>query len=182
MTQNSARTMDKTHIPQFNGAAYTTWALKIKFGLVEKRLISAVCDFKGRARVICPARVMSLAHGALLLLPLDDRAFSRTENAGEITTREDGIQKWLNMDLDTQALIVKYNGASKQTHIRNYDTAHEMWIALKTLYELQCDIEVANVHAQLSAIVMGESKKLMSMFGVCRKFIVFLIDCTSLST
>ena len=64
------------------------------------------------------------------------------------------------MDLDAQAFIVKYIGASEQTHIRNCDTAHEMWMALKTFYELQGDIEVANAHAQLSAIVMGESEEI----------------------
>ena len=78
--------MDKSHIPQFNGAAYTTWALKIQFGLVEKRLISAICDFKGRARVICPARILPLAQGDLSLLTLEDRVISRTENAADITT------------------------------------------------------------------------------------------------
>ena len=150
--------MDKTNIPQFNGAAYTTWALKIQFGLVEKRLISAVCDFKGRARVICPARIMPLAQGDLLLLSLEDRVIARDENGVDIIARETEIEKWLDMDLDAQAFIVKYIGASEQTHIRNCNTAHEMWTALKTFYELQGDIEVANAQAQLSAIVMGESE------------------------
>ena len=71
--------MDKTHIPQFNGAAYTTWALKIQFGLVEKRLITAVCDFKGRASVVCPARIMPLDQGELLLLTLEERVIARDE-------------------------------------------------------------------------------------------------------
>ena len=150
--------MDKTNIPQFNGAAYSTWALKIQFGLVEKRLITVVCDFKGRARVICPARIMPLAQGALLLLPLADRAVARDENGLDISAREAEIEKWLDMDLDAQAFIVKYIGASEQTHIRNCDTAHEMWTALETFYQLQGDIEVANAQAQLSAIVMGETE------------------------
>ena len=139
--------MDKTHIPQFNGAAYTTWALKIQFGLVEKRLITAVCDFKGRAIVVCPAHIMPLDQGELLLLTLEERVIARDEHTAEITARENAIQNWMDMDLDAQAFIVKYIGASEQTHIRNCDTAHEMWIALKTFYELQGDIEVANAHA-----------------------------------
>ena len=150
--------MDKTHIPQFDGASYTTWALKIQFGLVEKRLITAVCDFKGRARVVCPARIMPLAQGDLLLLTLEERVAARDENTAEIAARETEIQIWMDMDLDAQAFIVKYIGASEQTHIRNCDTAHEMWTALKTFYELQGDIEVANANAQLSAIVMGETE------------------------
>ena len=64
------------------------------------------------------------------------------------------------MDLDAQAFIVKYIGAYEQTHIRNCDTAHEMWTALKTFYELQGDIEVADAQAQLSTIVMGESEEI----------------------
>ena len=163
--------MDKTHIPQFNGAAYTTWALKIQFGLFEKRLISAVCDFKGRTRVIYSARIMALTQEALLLSPLEDRANNRTENAVELTTREDEIQKWLDMDPDAQVFILKYIGASKQTHIRNCNTAYEILRALKIFYELQGDIEVANAHAlPLSWVSL---KRSMFMFGVYRKFIVF---------
>ena len=116
--------MDKTHIPQFDGASYTTWALKIQFGLVEKRLITAVCDFKGRARVVCPARIMPLAQGDLLLLTLEERVVARDENTAEITARETEIQIWMDMDLDAQAFTVKYIGASELTHIRNCDTAH----------------------------------------------------------
>ena len=123
--------MDKTHIPQFHGAAYTTWALKIQFGLVEKRLITAVCDFKGRPRFIFPAHIMLLDQGELLLLTLEERVIARDEHAAEIITREDDIQKWMDMDLDAQAFIVKYIGASEQTHIRSCDTAHEMWMSLK---------------------------------------------------
>ena len=85
--------MDKTNIPQFNGATYTTWALKIQFGLVEKRLISAVCDFKGRARVICPARIMPLTQGDLLLFSLEDRVIARDDNGVDIIARETKIEK-----------------------------------------------------------------------------------------
>ena len=63
----------------------------------------------------------------------------------------------MDMDLDAQAFI----RASEQTHITSCDTAHEMWMSLKTFYEFQGDIEVANAHAQLSAIVMGESEDIV---------------------
>ena len=85
---------------------------------------------------------------------------ARNENAAEINAREADIHTWLDMDLDAQAFIVKYIGASEQTHIRNCDTAHEMWQSLKTYYELQGDIEVANAQAQLSAIVMEETEEI----------------------
>ena len=78
---------------------------------------------------------MPLAQGALLLLPLADRAIAREENGVDITAREAKIEKWLDMDLDAQAFFVKYIGASEQTHIRNCDTTHEMWTTLKTFYE-----------------------------------------------
>ena len=72
-------TMDKnqTNIPQFTGPSYTPWALEIQFGLAMERLITAVCDFKGRARTTCPDCINPLAQGALLLLPLADREIAR---------------------------------------------------------------------------------------------------------
>ena len=88
--------------------------------------------FKGRARVVCPACIMPLALGDLLLLTLEERVAARDENTAEIAARETEIQIWMDMDLDAQAFIVKYIGAAEHTHIRNCDTAHEMWTALKT--------------------------------------------------
>ena len=105
----------KSNIPQFTGAAYNSWAYKIQYGLVEKRLISAVCDFKGRAMVACPVPITPLAQGVLALLPAPDRTIARDENIYETTKRNSEIEKWLEMDLDAQA-IRSYNHQSLWFH------------------------------------------------------------------
>ena len=162
MTQILYVTMDKNQskILEFTGSSYTTWALKIQFGLSRERLISAVCDFKGRPRTTCPDRINPLAQGALLLLALEDREDARNAHTIDMKERDEEIQKWLDMDLGAQSFIVKFLGPSEQTHIRNCDIAHEMWMNLKSFYELQGDIEVANAQAKLSAIVMGETEEI----------------------
>ena len=64
----------------------------------------------------------------------------------------------MDLDLKAQSFIVKYLGASEHTHVRNCTYAWEMWVALKSFYELQGEIEVANASAQLSAIIMAEAE------------------------
>ena len=66
-----------------------------------------------RARVICPASIRPLAQGDLLLLTLEERIIARDEHTAERATRENEIQTWMDMDLDAQAFIVKYIGASE---------------------------------------------------------------------
>ena len=56
---------------------------------------------------------------------------------------------------------MKYLGASEHTHVRNCTYAWEMWAALKSFYEYQAEIEVANAHTQLSAIIMAESENII---------------------
>ena len=161
LRQYSAHGMEnKSYIPKFTGASYNNWAVKILYGLVEKRLISVVCEFKTRPKVDCPVPITPLAQGVLALLPAAERTIARDENASEVTVRNAEIEKWMELDLDAQAFIVKYLGASEQTHIRHCDTAAQMWESLKSFYELQGDIEIANAHAQLSAIIMGETEEI----------------------
>ena len=50
---------------------------------------------------------MPLAQRDLLLLSLEDRVIARDENGVDIIARETEIEKWLDMDLDAQAFIVK---------------------------------------------------------------------------
>ena len=149
---------NKSNIFQFSVAACTSWALQIHYGLVGKRLITAVYDFKGKTMVACPARITPLAQRVLALMFVADRAIARDDNLVKITNRECEIEKWLDMDVGAKAFIVKYVGASKSTHITDCNIAHDMWIALKSYYELQGDIEIANANAQLSAILMCETR------------------------
>ena len=44
--------------------------------------------------------------------------------------------------------------------MRNCETSFDMWESLKSFYELQGEIEIANATAQLSAIIMGEAEDL----------------------
>ena len=154
--------MDKnqSNIPEFTGSSYTTWALKIQYGLSRERLISAVCDFKGRPRTTCLDRINPLAQGVLLLLPMEEREDARNAHNLDMVRNDESIQKWLDMDLDAQSFRVKFMGDSEQIHIRGCDTAHEMWTNLKIFYEFQGDIEVANAQAKLSTIVMGETEEI----------------------
>ena len=147
-------------IPQFTGAAYQSWAFKLQFGLVEKDLHTVVCDFKGRARKPCPAVIGRLTQGELLLLPAGVRTATEQDRDADIDVRDAEIESWMDKDLKAQAFIVRYLGASEQTHVRNCDFAYQMWDALKTFYSLQGEIEIANAQAQLSAIVQSESEDL----------------------
>ena len=151
---------NKYTIPQFTGAAYQSWAFKLQFGLVEKDLHTVVCDFKGRTRKPCPAVIERLTQGELLLLAATARNASQQDRDSDIIARNVEIEAWMDRDLKAQAFIVKYLGASEQTHVRNCDFAYQMWDALKTFYSLQGEIEVANANAQLSAIIQAESEDL----------------------
>ena len=53
---------------------------------------------------------------------------------------------------------MKYLGSSEQTHVRHYDFAYQIWDALKSYYNLQGEIEVANAQAQLFSIMQTKSK------------------------
>ena len=44
--------------------------------------------------------------------------------------------------------------------MRNCETTAEMWDALKTFYDPQGAIEIANAEAELTAIIMGEGEDL----------------------
>ena len=56
------------------------------------------------------------------------------------------------------AYIVKHHQTGELTHVRNCETAAEMWDALKTFYDLQGAIEIANAEVKLTAIIMGEGE------------------------
>ena len=156
--------MDDTNknIFQFTGAKYTSWALKVQFGLFQKRLIRTVMDFKGQPRIICPAPIPPMAQGVLAILPAGDRATARDAHTVNIEDRQIEIDKWIEKDLDAQAFLVQYVGTKQQTHIRNCDTAYEMWESLKAYYQLKGDVEIANANALLSAIFMSETEDLSS--------------------
>ena len=151
---------NKYTIPQFTGAAYQSWAFRLQFGLVEKDLHTVVRDFKGWTRKPCPAVIERLTQGELLLLAATARNASQQDRDSDIIARNVEIEAWMDRDLKAQAFIVKYLGASEQTHVRNCDFAYQMWDALKTFYSLQGEIEVANANAQLSAIIQAESEDL----------------------
>lgn len=152
---------DRSTIPQFTGAAYQGWAYKVQYGLIEKELHSVVFAFRGRPRTPCPALITPLTQGELSdTYPPDARVAALRDNEFEISQRNIDIDLWLDLDLKAQSFIVKYLGASEHTHVRNCNYAWEMWAALKSFYELQGEIEVANANAQLSAIIMAESENI----------------------
>ena len=150
---------DRSTIPQFTGAAYQGWAYKVQYGLIEKELHSVVFAFRGRPRTPCPALIPLLTQGEISAPnPPDARVAAARDNEREISVRNVAIENWLDLDLKAQSFIVKYLGASEHTHVRNCTYAWEMWAALKSFYELQGEIEVANANAQLSAIIMAEAE------------------------
>ena len=135
---------DKSNIPQFNGASYQAWAFKVRFGMAEKDCHTVAMEWNGMAREPLPAVIVSLTpqeEGALDPLLFRD---ARATRAAEIVARDAAIADWRKRDLTAQTLILKYLGPSEQMHVRKCLFAHEMWTALKTFYELQGNIEVAN--------------------------------------
>ena len=68
-------------------------------------------------------------------------------NRAEITARESEIDAWIDLDMEAQAFIVKYLGASEQRHVRYCTSAFEMWNSLSSFYELQEEIEIFNATA-----------------------------------
>lgn len=148
----------KNTIPQFSGSAYQSWAFKLVYGLQEKKLVSFVCEFKGRPRKACPALITPLSDPELNAIVLADRGVAIRQKAIEIAACQLTIDEWMESDLDAQAFIVKYLGASEQIHVRNCDFAYQMWDSLKSYYMLQGEIEVSNAEAQLSAIMQSESE------------------------
>ena len=85
-------------------------------------------------------------------MPAPERTIARNDNTAQIVTRTAEIEAWFDTDMDAQAFIVKYIGASEQTHVRNCDTAFDMWESLKSFYEFHGEIEIANAIAQLSTL------------------------------
>ena len=148
----------KNTIPQFSGSAYQSWAFKLVYGLQEKKLVSFVCEFKGRPRKACPALITPLSDPELNAIVLDDRDAAIKQRTIEIAACRLTIDEWMESDLDAQAFIVKYLGASEQIHVRNCDFAYQMWDSLKSYYMLQGEIEISNAQAQLSAIMQSESE------------------------
>lgn len=110
------------NIFQFSGAEYTSWALKVQFGLFQKRLIRTVMDFKGQRRIVCLAPIPPMAQGALSILPVGDKNAARDAHTANIDDRQTEIDTWIEKDLDAQAFLVQYVGTKQQTHIRNCDT------------------------------------------------------------
>lgn len=78
-----------------------------------------MCDFKGRARKPCPAIIERLTYGELQLLRDAHRLVSELGRHAPIFVRNMEIKAWLDLDFKAQASIVKYLGASEQTHVRN---------------------------------------------------------------
>ena len=152
---------DNKTIFQFTGAEYASWALKVQYGLFQKRLIHTVMDFKGQRRITCPARIPPMAQGALALITTANaRTTTRNAHAVQIINRDEEIHKWIEKDLDAQAFLVQYIGTRQHTHIRNCDTSYEMWESLKAFYQLKGDVEIANANALFFAIVMHESEEI----------------------
>ena len=150
---------DRSTIPQFTGAAYQGWAYKVRYGLMEKDLHSCVFGFRGGARTPCPVLIPLLTQAELLALPsTDEGANAVSANIAVSANSQRDVDAWLLMDMKAQAFIVKYLGASEHTHVRNCVYAYEMWESLRSFYELQGEIEIANAQAQLSAIIMTESE------------------------
>lgn len=150
---------DRSTIPQFTGAAYQGWAYKVRYGLMEKDLHSCVFGFRGGARTPCPVLIPLLTQAELLALPSTDvGANAVSANIAVSANSQRDVDAWLLMDMKAQAFIVKYLGASEHTHVRNCVYAYEMWESLRSFYELQGEIEIANAQAQLSAIIMTESE------------------------
>ena len=146
---------NKNTIPQFSGSAYQSWAFKLVYGLQEKKLVSFVCEFKGRPRRACPALITPLSDPELNAIVLADRGAAIRQRAIEIAACQLTIDEWMESDLDAQAFIVRYLGSSEQIHVRNCDFAYQMWDSLKSYYMLQGEIEISNAQAQLSAIMQS---------------------------
>ena len=117
-------------------------------------------DFKGQRRVVCPDPIPPLAQGALALIASDARLAFRDAHTESMIARDAEIDQWIEKDIDAQAFLIQYIGTQQQTHVRNCDTAFEMWEKLKSYYQLKGEVEIANANALLSAIVMSESEEL----------------------
>ena len=83
--------MDRNLNMQFTSAAYTAWAFKVEYGLIEKKLSSAVFDVEGRAGKPCPVDIAPLTQGELILLLCDDRNGAKDE-------------AWIDKDMEARAL------------------------------------------------------------------------------
>ena len=57
-------------------------------------------------------------------------------------------------NIAAMAYIVKHLQTGELTHVRNCTIAAEMWEALKSFYDIQGAIEIANAEAELTAIIM----------------------------
>ena len=78
-----------------------------------------------------------------------------------MATRNVEIATWNKKDFAAQAYIVKYLGASEQTHVRHCQNASEMWESLEKHYKLKGQIEIANASARLSTIIMSDAETLV---------------------
>lgn len=151
---------ERSEIHQFNGAAYQGWAYKVKYGLIDKDLHTVVFGFGNGARTPCPALITPLTQADLDLIAIDDVNRQMGDNDALVRESQRDYDAWIKMDMKAQAFIVKYLGPSEHTHTRHCTYAYQMWESLKSFYELQGEIEVANAQAQLSAIIMTESESL----------------------
>ena len=151
---------ERSEIHQFNGADYQGCAYKVKYGLIDKDLHTVVFGFGNGARTPCPALITPLTQADLDLIAIDDVNRQMGDNDALVRESQRDYDAWIKMDMKAQTFIVKYLGPSEHTHTRHCTYAYQMWESLKSFYELQGEIEVANAQAQLSAIIMTESESL----------------------
>ena len=83
--------MDRNLNKQFTSAAYNAWAFKVEYGLIGKKMSSAVFDVEGQARKPCPVDIAPLTQGELILLPCDDRNGAKDE-------------AWVDKDMEARAI------------------------------------------------------------------------------
>ena len=139
---------DWSTIPLITSAAYQGWAYKVRYGLMEKDLHSCVFGFRGGARTPCPVLILLLTQEKFDALPQTVvRADVVSANIVVVANSQIDVDAWLFMDIKAQAFIVKYLGASEHTHVRNCVFAYEMWETLRSFYELQGEIEIANAQS-----------------------------------
>ena len=130
------------------------------FGLFAKRLINTICEWRGKPRLAKPTPITLLVQGELALILAADRPAARDARNDEIIARNIEIDKWDEQDGDAMSFIILHIGARQLSHVRNCDTAHDMWKSLSAYFQLKGDVELANANALLSAIVMYESEDL----------------------
>ena len=151
---------EKSYIPVFTGAKYKGWAFKIKFGLADKELHDIVMDWgespRQAKRVVSPPLTQDELD-ALDAADVAQTVTARTQLIGRQTLVQEA---WSKKDIAAMAYIVKHLQKGELTHVRNCETAADMWDALKAFYDIQGAIEIANAEDELTAIIMGEAEDL----------------------